>query len=85
MAVVTITTTIIGAALANKFKDDIVIISTALIGSYAFVRGLSLLIGGFPNEFTLYQEIQDGTATYSYGFIGYLVGIAALFVAGFWY
>ena len=29
------------------------ILSTSLIGAYFSVRGLSLLIGGFPNEFRL--------------------------------
>lgn len=45
---------ILVAALAYVFKDTIVIFTTALIGSYLTIRGISMFAGGFPNEFTLY-------------------------------
>jgi hypothetical protein len=32
------------------FRNFVIILSTSLIGAYALVRGLSLLIGGFPSE-----------------------------------
>ena len=41
------------AGLSFVIFDHILIISTTLIGSYAFVRGISLYAGGYPNEFTL--------------------------------
>lgn len=50
------------AGLAFLFKDHIVIFTTALIGSYITIRGISMFAGGFPNEFTLYQQILNGTA-----------------------
>jgi len=73
-----------GAAVVGSFffRAAIIITVTALIGSYFTLRGISLFAGGFPSEITLYQQIHDGTATYSYTFIGYLVGIAVLFVLG---
>ncbi len=38
------------AILSFKIFDHIVIYSTAIFGSYSFVRGASLFIGKFPNE-----------------------------------
>ena len=44
------------AAVAAFFwRLAIIIIATSLIGSYFSIRGLSLFIGGYPNEITLYQ------------------------------
>lgn len=45
----------IGACVAAYFLKLVIIIGcTALIGSYFTIRGLSLFIGGFPSEITLY-------------------------------
>jgi len=41
----------------------ILIVSTAFLGSYLIVRGASLFIGGYPNEFTLISKIQNGGAS----------------------
>ena len=41
------------AALSFFIFAHVLIISTSLIGSYAFVRGISLYAGHYPNEFTL--------------------------------
>jgi len=73
-----------GAAVVGSFffRAAIIIVVTSLIGSYFTIRGISLFAGGFPSEITLYQQIHDGTATYSYTFIGYLAGIAVLFGLG---
>jgi hypothetical protein len=73
---------IIGATLAHYFRDHVVIFSTALIGAYGTVRGASLFIGGYPNEITMYQEIENGTYEYSTEFLGYLAAMAVLFLAG---
>jgi hypothetical protein len=85
LAVTTITCAFIGMVLANKLKDEVIIFSTALLGSYAFVRGFSMFIGGYPNEFTLYDEISAGTVTYSPAFIGYLAAIVLLTIIGVFY
>ena len=39
--------------IAFIFKNFIVILATSIIGSYCFIRGISLFGGGFPNEFTI--------------------------------
>jgi hypothetical protein len=70
------------AFLCYKQRDHLAILTTALLGAYAFVRGISLFIGNYPNEIQLYQDIKNNTATYSYAFIGYLAAMAVLFVLG---
>jgi len=44
--------------LALVFYKHVIIVATSLIGSYCFVRSLSLVIGGFPNEIQLIKQIQ---------------------------
>ncbi|MCQ2821431.1 MAG: TMEM198/TM7SF3 family protein [archaeon] len=39
--------------LAILLMDIIVIISTSFLGAYAFIRGISIFAGGFPNEGTM--------------------------------
>lgn len=51
---------VIFGALSFVIYDHIIIISTTMIGSYAFVRGISLYAGGYPNEFTVAQMLQQG-------------------------
>jgi hypothetical protein len=43
------------AYLAFKFFDEIVVFGTSLIGSYVFVRGISLFAGHYPNEVMLFS------------------------------
>lgn len=47
---------ICGAISFWKYKI-ILIVSTAFLGSYLLVRGASVFIGGYPNEFTLISKI----------------------------
>jgi hypothetical protein len=57
----TLTLSIIaGVALFCFIYKHAFIIATALLGAYALVRGASVYIGGFPNEFTLYSELKYG-------------------------
>lgn len=45
----------LGLTVIAYFKRiTIIILTTSFIGSYFFIRGLSLFIGGYPNEITLY-------------------------------
>ncbi len=71
-----------GAFLCYKFKDQLAILTTSALGAYAFVRGISMFVGNYPNEITLYQEIQNGTATFDAYFLGYVAGMVVVFVAG---
>jgi len=50
---------IIGAFVAYKNAAAIVILSTALIGSYWFMRGLSDFIGGYPNEGAIFVALMN--------------------------
>jgi len=40
--------------------EHAVIFGTSIVGSYMFIRGISLLAGGFPNEYTLIDDIKSG-------------------------
>ena len=48
---------IVAAILTFVIFDHVLIIMTSFAGAYSFWRGISLFAGGFPNEFTLAQEI----------------------------
>lgn len=69
--------------LTFKFSRLVIIMSTSLCGSYMMVRPLSWLLGGFPNEFTLYLLIEKGEIeTLPWTFFLYLLLIAAIAVIG---
>ena len=72
---------ILGGLLALWLEDHAIIIATAILGSYLLVRGCSLVIGGYPNEFTVYSEVKAGnTSSFSWQFILYLIFMAAFAV-----
>jgi hypothetical protein len=57
--------------------------STSLAGSYMMVRPFSWMLGGFPNEFTLYLMIENGEIkTVPWAFFIYLAVIIALAIIG---
>lgn len=63
--------------------DHIIIASTTLIGSYAFVRGFSLFGGHYPNEFTLADLIKKGLYTeIDPIFYAYFAAIVIVFIGG---
>ncbi len=70
------------AFLAFKFYDHIVILTTALIGSYSFIRGLSIFIGKFPSEISMFTQIEDQEFRVEYYFWIYFSCILLFFVAG---
>lgn len=47
--------------LAIIFFDHILILSTAIIGSYLVIRSIGEVAGEYPNEFLLYDLIKSGT------------------------
>jgi hypothetical protein len=51
------------AILSLRHYDNIVIIGTSMLGSYCFVRGFSLFIGGFPPENTIVDTFIKGDFT----------------------
>ena len=46
-------------AVACFLKDTIVIFATSFIGSYCFIRGISLFAGSFPDEFTIIDLVNN--------------------------
>mmetsp|Transcript_39510 Transcript_39510/g.45369 ORF Transcript_39510/g.45369 Transcript_39510/m.45369 type:complete len:220 (-) Transcript_39510:14-673(-) len=46
--------------ISLKFLKLVMIIGTSFIGSYLAVRGISFYLGGYPNEFEMYNEIEVG-------------------------
>jgi hypothetical protein len=55
--------------------DHAIIISTAIVGSYAFIRGISFYAGGYPSELELIQIIKyDGWGSIDKRFYGYMSG-----------
>lgn len=62
--------------LSFFWYNYIVIICTSILGSYFFVRGISLMLGGYPNEFTIYQRIANHDLSSVPGtFYAYMVGM----------
>ena len=45
--------------LAIVFFDYTVIFASCIVGSYLAVRGVSEIIGGFPNEFLVYEALVN--------------------------
>lgn len=45
------------SALMFVFFDFAVIYSACIVGSYLTIRGFSIFIGGFPNEFVIYDSM----------------------------
>lgn len=68
-------------ALSFVISDHVLILMTSFGGSYMLIRGISLYAGGFPNEFTLVEQLQAGdTSAMNNWFYLYMVFI--LIVAG---
>jgi hypothetical protein len=77
--------TLVGGYLGFKLRDGFTIISTALLGAFATVRGISIFAGGYPAEFDLYQDITSGNAKPNAIMFAYMGSMVALFALGFAY
>jgi len=49
-----------GAIVSFFAYNPVIIGATAFTGSYLFFRGISLFAGGYPNEFTLVNQLASG-------------------------
>lgn len=58
--IINISCALVAAGLAFCFFFPVIITATALTGSYFFVRGISLYAGGYPNEFDLIKQLENG-------------------------
>ena len=75
--------TLLGAVLAYEFKDVVVIAATSFVGAYVTVRAVSLVLGGFVNEFELNTWLQTGVmADLPWTMYLYLLVILGLFAMG---
>lgn len=46
-----------GGFLSFKYSKSVVLAMTSIIGSYAFMRGLSYFFGGFPSEAEIFHNL----------------------------
>jgi len=60
LLVIAIFSSLFMAFLSFRFYDKIVIFGTSFIGSYAFVRGISLFLGYFPSEIMIVGKMSNG-------------------------
>jgi len=51
---------VIIAVLSMVFFDYAVIVGSAIGGAYCIVRGLSAFAGGYPNEFLIFEDYENG-------------------------
>jgi hypothetical protein len=74
------------AALTFKVFDHAMILSTAVLGAYAMVRGVSCYAGHYYNEFTIIKLLKAGAIDeidpYYWGYVG---GFVAVSIIGAWY
>lgn len=72
---------IVGGVLGFVLYNHALIISTSIIGSYLFIRGISMYAGGFPNEMLIIEQIKNGQiADFNPAFWGYFAGFVILFI-----
>jgi hypothetical protein len=69
------------------FEKLIILLLTSFIGAYCFVRGISLIIGGFPDETYIgklisHKEFNQVSSLFSGKTMIYLLAILLLFVLG---
>jgi len=51
---------VVFGGLSFLIYEHAVIFGTSIVGAYMLIRGISLLAGGFPNEYTLIDDIKSG-------------------------
>lgn len=78
-----IITGLVVGIISLKFLKAVMVVGTSFIGAFMIMRGLSFYLGGYPNEFELYNEIQVGDYdNVPASFYVYALGIFILFVLG---
>merc|ERR1712224_4383 len=50
---------LIGVILAWQFGEGIIIISTSIIGSYLFMKGLADFLGSYPDVEKIYNDMTE--------------------------
>lgn len=74
---------IVAAVLSFFLFEHVLINMTAFGGAYMLIRGISFYAGGFPNEFTLADQLKAGdTSAFTNWFYLYMVCILIVAVVG---
>jgi len=68
--------------LTVVISEHVTIWITSFIGGYAIIRAISILAGDYPNEFTLADQINQGSYTFPWQFYLYMVGIIIAWILG---
>jgi hypothetical protein len=70
---------VVFAALSFKFCWPAVIVATSIAGAYSFIRGISVMAGGYPSELDIIKQIESGQIGGMPGsFYGYMAGFLVL-------
>ena len=48
---------VIGGVMTFKWGKEMIAIATSIIGSYTFMRGSTLIFGGYPNESDIWTSL----------------------------
>jgi hypothetical protein len=79
----TIGVALVCGILALFFFDHILILATAMIGSFLVINGIGQVAGKYPNPFTIADEINEGVIDkIDPVFYAYLAGNLVLFFLG---
>ena len=74
---------LVAALLTFVIYNHVIILTTSFLGAYLFWRGISMYLGGFPNEFNLIDEVAAGaTDSVNPWFYAYLAAIILSTVGG---
>lgn len=74
---------VICTVLPLKFDQQMRIQSTSFLGAWSLTRGVSLMVGGYPNELQMIQWMHLGyVVTTSDYFFVYLVSMCILYLIG---
>ena len=77
---------LICGGITMVYYKQILISTTSLFGAYCILKAVGVVFGGFPNEFTLINEIKYGTAIdLKSAFMGYIFGIVIMTIAGIYF
>ena len=77
---------LVAAVLTFKLFEPAIVVSTGVIGAYFMIRGASVYLGHYYNEFTIINELKAGAYTDIDPLYWAYVGAFALFtIVGIWY
>ena len=58
-------------------------LGTAFVGAYTHIRGISIFLGHYPNEFDILKQLKEGSnPTFEGYFYLYMVAIVIVFALG---